>query len=614
MYVVTFYSYKGGVGRSMALSNVAALLAAAGKRVLLVDFDLEAPGLPSYRGLGNAAGLPGVVDYVEQYRRDLKAPDVSEFIVECELAKGGRIWVMPAGDNASPAYTERLGAIDWNELYNDEFGYLMFEDLRQQWQRHEASFDYVLIDSRTGHTDVGGICTRQLPDAVVVMFVPTEQNILGLVPIVKGIRSAKRPSGRAIKLHFCASNVPDEYDENGVLERLLKSAHESLGYGSQASIEPRHAIVHHRTHLDLLDQDLAVETFPKSKLAKEYADLRTSIIGENLADRDGAMIMLERLPEVYEAARRRRDGRVYNDISEHARTAKRLHPRDGEIALAAARVFAILDEYVEELESLGTAIDMAHRADFARLRRAGVLLKQGKEAQALDDLRAVLASPTATIFEFQPATRLLATAAQDPVAEAIALFDQPETRPRAKVVLAQQLLMSNRDHMSLLADEMRRILANDVMSEDLSGDVRNIAELASIAIRDFKGVLEIPRPDDSVPDLFNIAIAQWGLSGDVPVELFKSINAMPAPAVPDANVHQCFAVVKDAIGDREGARVELECAMKRITPAARIFSCWTYTYKVGERLLEDLEEMKSHLDTGRSLKPPFLDQSTFEYG
>ena len=46
--VYTFYSYKGGVGRSMALANVAALLAEWGKRVLIIDWDLEAPGIERY--------------------------------------------------------------------------------------------------------------------------------------------------------------------------------------------------------------------------------------------------------------------------------------------------------------------------------------------------------------------------------------------------------------------------------------------------------------------------------------------------------------------------------------------------------------------------------------
>jgi MinD-like ATPase involved in chromosome partitioning or flagellar assembly len=46
--VVTFYSWKGGVGRSFALANVGVQLALSGMRVLLIDWDLEAPGLERY--------------------------------------------------------------------------------------------------------------------------------------------------------------------------------------------------------------------------------------------------------------------------------------------------------------------------------------------------------------------------------------------------------------------------------------------------------------------------------------------------------------------------------------------------------------------------------------
>ena len=46
--VVTFYSFKGGTGRTMALANVAWILASTGMRVLAVDWDLEAPGLHRY--------------------------------------------------------------------------------------------------------------------------------------------------------------------------------------------------------------------------------------------------------------------------------------------------------------------------------------------------------------------------------------------------------------------------------------------------------------------------------------------------------------------------------------------------------------------------------------
>jgi len=61
--VVTFYSYKGGVGRSMALANVAALLARWGRRVLIIDWDLEAPGIEDAKpafGSTNPMGIPWV--------------------------------------------------------------------------------------------------------------------------------------------------------------------------------------------------------------------------------------------------------------------------------------------------------------------------------------------------------------------------------------------------------------------------------------------------------------------------------------------------------------------------------------------------------------------------
>ena len=46
--IITFYSYKGGTGRTMALANIAWILAQGGKKVLAVDWDLESPGLHKF--------------------------------------------------------------------------------------------------------------------------------------------------------------------------------------------------------------------------------------------------------------------------------------------------------------------------------------------------------------------------------------------------------------------------------------------------------------------------------------------------------------------------------------------------------------------------------------
>src|SRR5689334_21505165 len=62
--IVTFYSYKGGTGRTMAVANVAWIMASAGLRVLVVDWDLDSPGLHRYlhpflldKDLKSSAGL-----------------------------------------------------------------------------------------------------------------------------------------------------------------------------------------------------------------------------------------------------------------------------------------------------------------------------------------------------------------------------------------------------------------------------------------------------------------------------------------------------------------------------------------------------------------------------
>ena len=162
MYVTTFYSFKGGVGRTMALVNVAVALANRGRRVLAVDFDLDAPALDTFDVMRPREQVPGIIDFVNEYLVSGQAPDVQRFIGEAAHTggKGGGLWIMPSARRET--YSANFHHIDWRALYDERDGYLLFEDLKEQWRRFVEP-DYVLIDSCTGHTDAGGICTRQLP-------------------------------------------------------------------------------------------------------------------------------------------------------------------------------------------------------------------------------------------------------------------------------------------------------------------------------------------------------------------------------------------------------------------------------------------------------------------
>ena len=307
----------------MALINVAAELTRRNKKVLVVDFDLEAPGLETYNPFSNYSGRKGLVDYILDYLKDRQAPDVNEFLVERRL-NGKQIWLMPAG-LADKHYGSKLATIDWNQLYTEFDGYLMFEDMKNQWAG--MGFDYVLIDSRTGYTDVGGICTRQLPNAVVILFFPNDQNTNGLLQVISDIRSEREePRNKQIHIHFCPSNVPDLDDEELILQRHLEKAMKRLGYTEPASV------IHHYNSLTLLDQQIFVEDRPKSKLAHEYRLLVDAIVAENLEDRAGALSKLNKLKSSI-----RSRNLISGDYEDVLAEIYKLHLKDGEIGLLVRR-------------------------------------------------------------------------------------------------------------------------------------------------------------------------------------------------------------------------------------------------------------------------------------
>src|SRR5256885_1401168 len=102
MKTITFYSYKGGVGRSLLLANVAKYLARFGQKVFVMDFDLEAPGLSYKFQLDRVIGdgtFSGVVDYITEFRENEKMPDSLQqcvFEVEKRESEAGVVNLMPA--------------------------------------------------------------------------------------------------------------------------------------------------------------------------------------------------------------------------------------------------------------------------------------------------------------------------------------------------------------------------------------------------------------------------------------------------------------------------------------------------------------------------------------
>ncbi|WP_406091768.1 FxSxx-COOH system tetratricopeptide repeat protein [Kitasatospora purpeofusca] len=210
--VVTFYSFKGGTGRTMALANLGWILASQGLRVLVVDWDLEAPGLHRYYHPllvdPELHGTDGLIDMLRAYvdealpgpDRRGPGPDPQEWLavpgrleqylcgLALDLPDGGKLDLMPAG-RQNAAYSAAVTSFNWRSFYTraDIRGAEFLYALREQWT---SSYDYVLIDSRTGVSDTSGICTVLMPDTVVDCFTLGAQSIRGGVDAARAIVDA----------------------------------------------------------------------------------------------------------------------------------------------------------------------------------------------------------------------------------------------------------------------------------------------------------------------------------------------------------------------------------------------------------------------------------------
>ena len=193
--IITFYSYKGGVGCSMAVANIATILAREyGRRVIVVDWDLEAPRSHRFFGIPNNEVGSGVIDFLYEYKKLLAGdepitignlPKVEDFITPIKSYKKGKLWLMPAGKQDS-VYADRVNAFDWSNFYEKWNGGLCIDYMKRELS---DIADYIIVDSRTGITDIGGICTLQLPDAVVLLIASNWQNVEGVERIILNLRN-----------------------------------------------------------------------------------------------------------------------------------------------------------------------------------------------------------------------------------------------------------------------------------------------------------------------------------------------------------------------------------------------------------------------------------------
>lgn len=243
--VITFYSYKGGTGRSMAVANIAWILACNRKRVLVLDWDLEAPGLHRYfRPFlidKDIAYSEGIIDFVAAYAAEAIKPlsegetlpedwyvphaNILRYVMslDWEFPEGGALDFIPAGQQVS-TYSVRVSSFNWSKFY-ERLGGQEFIDAARKLMC--AEYDYVLIDSRTGVSDTAGICTVQMPDTLVCCFTYNNQSMEGAAAVAESVtrqRGGRRLAGVASDFHIFPVPMRVDPGSNEKLSRRKRYA------------------------------------------------------------------------------------------------------------------------------------------------------------------------------------------------------------------------------------------------------------------------------------------------------------------------------------------------------------------------------------------------------
>jgi len=187
----------------MALANVAWILASNGHRVLVADWDLESPGLhrffQPFLGAAEVREASGIIDLIRNYERVADKAAEHERMARlipdlCHVQPHALSlsWTFPNSgslDFLSPGrqnrdYAATLSSLDWDNFYGRLNGSEFLEAVRLDMKRH---YDYVLIDSRTGHSDIADICTVDFPDVLVDCFTLSTQGIEGAAEVARTI-------------------------------------------------------------------------------------------------------------------------------------------------------------------------------------------------------------------------------------------------------------------------------------------------------------------------------------------------------------------------------------------------------------------------------------------
>ncbi|WP_457629655.1 ParA family protein [Oceanithermus sp.] len=211
---IAFFSLKGGVGRSTSVAAAAWHLAREGRQVLVLDLDLEAPGLSS--SLLPAAQLPdfGIVDWFVEDAVGQGEVVLQKMAAASPLAQDldGQLWVAPSHGRLPGDYLAKLGRCYLDLPQADGDGHEPWENrlvrLIESLEK-EKKPDVVLIDVRAGLADLSSVPVTDLGADVLLFALDTDQTWAGYRLLFEHWRRTETIRALRERLQVVAALVPE---------------------------------------------------------------------------------------------------------------------------------------------------------------------------------------------------------------------------------------------------------------------------------------------------------------------------------------------------------------------------------------------------------------------
>ena len=145
-----------------------------------------------------------------------------DYVIELKAAEDpSPLWLMPAGKVPSAQYWRTLAQLNWHELFYSESakGVPLFLELKERIE-NEFAPEFLLIDSRTGITEIGGVATSVLADTVVCLLINNPENLEGAREVLRSIRRSPRlPGQKPVRLLTALTRIP--ITERSDVERTI---------------------------------------------------------------------------------------------------------------------------------------------------------------------------------------------------------------------------------------------------------------------------------------------------------------------------------------------------------------------------------------------------------